>query len=129
VDKEKKRLAPFLSAITHLKGHGLCNAGVIGAYHSRRVAPLMARALPLFVMTAEVQLEGTVLAQGTLRNLEIQQHIWEALEETDATFPVEGHPPMRPDTGFIDLESISQPPHQVLLPSLTLTFNFTGWRM
>jgi hypothetical protein len=37
VDKEKKRLAPLLGTIAYLKGHGHCGAGVIGAYHSRRV--------------------------------------------------------------------------------------------
>jgi hypothetical protein len=37
MDKEKKRLAPLLGAIAHLKGHGLCGAGIIGAYHSRWV--------------------------------------------------------------------------------------------
>jgi hypothetical protein len=71
--------------------------------------PLMARTLPLFGMVPGVQLEGTALAQAWLRNLEIQHRIREALEEPDATFLVEGHPPMRPDTGFIDLISISQP--------------------
>jgi hypothetical protein len=35
MDKEKKRLAPLLGAIAHLKGHGLCGAGVIRASHSR----------------------------------------------------------------------------------------------
>jgi hypothetical protein len=62
VDKEKKRVAPLMSTIVHLKGHGLHGAGVIGTYHSRRVAPLMARVLPLFGMAARVQLEGTTLA-------------------------------------------------------------------
>jgi hypothetical protein len=54
---------------------------------------------------------GTCL--GSLPNSEIQQHIQEALKEPDATFPVEGHPAMRPDTGFIDLVSTSRPPHCV----------------
>jgi hypothetical protein len=49
-EKKKKRLAPLLGAIAYLKGHSLCGAGVIGAYHWRRVAPLMARALPLYGM-------------------------------------------------------------------------------
>jgi hypothetical protein len=34
---------------------------------------------------------GHTLAQGLLQNLEIQQCIWDALEEPNATFPVEGH--------------------------------------
>jgi hypothetical protein len=62
VDKEKKRLTSLLSTIAHLKGHGLHGVGIIGAYYSRRVALLMARALPLFGMAARVQLEGMALA-------------------------------------------------------------------
>jgi hypothetical protein len=89
----------------------------------------MARALPLFGMAAGVQLEGTTLAQGKLRNSEIQQRIREALEETDTTFLVEGHLPMRPYTGFVNLVSISRHPSYVLLHSLTLTFDFTCRRM
>ena len=52
LEKEKKRLCDLLDAIALLKNHGLRGAGVIGAYHVRRVAPLMARALPLYGMMA-----------------------------------------------------------------------------
>jgi hypothetical protein len=62
VDKEKKRLAPLLGTIAYLKGHDLCDADVIGAYHSRWVAPLMARALLLYGMAPGVRLEGTAHA-------------------------------------------------------------------
>jgi hypothetical protein len=62
MDKEKKRHALLLGAIAHLKGHGHCGADIIRAYHSMRVAPLMARVLPLYRMMPGVQLEGTVLA-------------------------------------------------------------------
>jgi hypothetical protein len=107
VDKEKKRLTPLLGAIAFLKGHGLYSASIIGAYHSRRVALLMAHALPLFGMVPGVQLEGMTLAQGLLQNSEILQRIQEVLEEPNVTFPVEDHPAMRSYTGFIDLVSIS----------------------
>jgi hypothetical protein len=72
VDKEKKRLTPLLGAIAYLEGHSLSDAGIIGAYHLRRVAPLMARVLPLIGMTLGVRLEGTTLAQGLLLDSEIQ---------------------------------------------------------
>ena len=62
LEKEKKRMCDMLDAIAFLKIHGLRGAGVIGAYHTRRVAPLMARALPLYGMTPGAQLDGTVLA-------------------------------------------------------------------
>jgi hypothetical protein len=71
VDKEKKRLALLLGTIMYLKGNSLGSAGVIRTYHSRRVATLMARALPLYGMVSGVWLEGTVLAQGLLRDSEI----------------------------------------------------------
>jgi hypothetical protein len=67
---------------------------VIGAYHVRRVMLLMARALLLYRMTLGAQLDGTMLARGPLHNSEIVQRIKEAMEESDATFPILGHPAM-----------------------------------
>ena len=49
--KENKRMHDILEAIAFLRNHGLHGAGVIRAYHARRVAPLMARVLPLYGMT------------------------------------------------------------------------------
>jgi len=54
--KEKKRMRDLLETVVFLKNHGLHGAGVIGAYHVRRVAPLIARALPLFGMVPIVEL-------------------------------------------------------------------------
>ena len=48
--KEKKRMRDLLEAITFLKTHGLRGVSVIEGYHARRVAPLMARVLPLYGM-------------------------------------------------------------------------------
>ena len=69
----------------------------------RRVAPLKVHALPLFRMMPVVELGGTVLAQGPLRNSEIVQRIKEATDESNAVFPILGHPVMRPESGFIEL--------------------------
>ena len=41
-------------ALAFLMTHGLCGADVIGGYHARRVAPLMARVLPLYGMTPDM---------------------------------------------------------------------------
>ena len=60
--KEKKRMHDILDAIVFLKSHGLHRAGVIEAYHARRVAPLMTRTLPLYRMMPGTQLDGTMLA-------------------------------------------------------------------
>ena len=40
--------------------------GIIGAYHARRVAPLMARVLPLHRMMLGMSFEGTVLVDEAL---------------------------------------------------------------
>ena len=48
--KEKKRMRDLLKAIAFLKNHGLRGANIIGGYRARRVAPLMARVLPLYGM-------------------------------------------------------------------------------
>ena len=45
--KDKKHLTDLLSALQSLKERGIKEAGIIGAYHARRVAPLMARTSPV----------------------------------------------------------------------------------
>jgi hypothetical protein len=62
MDKMKKRLARLLAAIAYLKGHTICGASVVGAYHSRRVAPLIAHTLLLYRMVPSVRLEDTTLS-------------------------------------------------------------------
>ena len=39
--KDKKHLSDLLSALQTLKDRGVKGTGIIGAYHARRVAPLM----------------------------------------------------------------------------------------
>ena len=55
-------------------------SGIIGAYHMRRVAPLMRRTLPLHMMALGVSLDGTALAEGALSPYEVAQHIKEVME-------------------------------------------------
>jgi hypothetical protein len=45
---EQRKLGDLLKAITLLKYHGLHATSVVGAYHARRVAPLMTHVLPLY---------------------------------------------------------------------------------
>ena len=61
IEKEQKRLGSLLKAIVTLKRHGLRVTGVIGSYHVRRVASLMACALPMYKMTPDSTPEGTVM--------------------------------------------------------------------
>ena len=49
--KEKKRMHDILEAVASMRSDGLRGARVIGAYHARRVALLMARTLSLYGMT------------------------------------------------------------------------------
>ena len=92
-------------------------SGIIDAYHARRVAPLMACALPLYQMVPGASFEGTVLADEALPPSEVAQRIKEAIEPTkdsigtvlDVMYLVPRHPPMRPELGFIDFVSFPSP--------------------
>ena len=78
-------------------------SGIIGAYHTWRVAPLMSRALPLYLMVPRASLDGTALADGALSPFEVAHRIKEAMEPSmdnagvvlDFVYPVPGYPPMR----------------------------------
>ena len=84
-------------------------SGNIGAYHARKVAPLMMRSLPLYMMAPEASFDGTTLTKGALPNSEIAQRIKEAMElswddmgaSLDFVYQVSGHPPMRPKPGHV----------------------------
>ena len=43
------------------------------------------------------------MLRGPLHNSEIAQHVKETTDESDAMFPIPGHPMMRPEPGFIEL--------------------------
>ena len=92
-------------------------SGIIGAYHARRVAPLMAHMLPLHQMVSKASFEGTVLVDEELPPSEVAQRIKEAMEPSkdnagvvlDFVYPVLGHPLMWPESGFIDFISSLSP--------------------
>jgi len=74
-EKDKKKIQDHIAAIHILKENGLKGSGVIGAYHVRRVAPLMTRALPLYAMAPEASFNETALP-----NSKIVQRIKEVME-------------------------------------------------
>ena len=73
--------------------------------------------LPLHQMVAGAPLEGMALVDKVLPPSEVAQRIKEAMEPSkdsasivlDFVFPVLGHPPMRPELGFIDFISFTSP--------------------
>ena len=115
--KEKKHITTLLAALHTLKDRGMKGSGIIGAYHVRRVASLMACALPLHQMVPGVSFDGTVLVDEALPPSEVAQRIKEAMEPSkdtagvilDFVFPMPGHPPMRPKLGFMDFVSFLSP--------------------
>jgi len=102
--------------------------GIIGAYHTRRVAPLMSHALPLYLMVPGALFEGTVLVDKALPPSEVAQCIKEAMEPSkdtastalDHVYPVPGHPPMRLEPGFFEFVSFLSPRSSSYLNFLTL---------
>ncbi|XP_039786207.1 uncharacterized protein LOC120652448 [Panicum virgatum] len=80
MQKEKDRFVDLLSAIQHLKELGLNGVGVVGVYHVRRVAPLMAWTVALYQMGPDVSFFGSVMSIGMIRDSEIGQRIREAFE-------------------------------------------------
>jgi hypothetical protein len=62
ISKDLKRITDHLVAIKILREASVKGSGIIGAYHARRVAPLMARVLPMHRVIHVARLERTVLA-------------------------------------------------------------------
>ena len=64
-------------------------------------------------MVPEASFEGTMLVDEALPFSEVAQRIKEAMEPMkdsagailDFVYPVPGHPPMRPEPGFVDFVS------------------------
>ena len=66
LDKDKKKIKDHLATLQILKESCVKGSGIIGAYHAQRVAPLMSRALPLYLMVLGASLEGTTLVNEAL---------------------------------------------------------------
>ena len=116
-DKDKKKIQDHLATIRILKERGVKGSRIIGAYHMRRVSPLMRRALPLHMMALGVSLNGMALTEGALSSFVVAQRIKEVMEPSrddasailDFVYLVPGHPPMWPEPGYIDFASSLSP--------------------
>jgi hypothetical protein len=110
LNKQKKKIQDHLTTLQILKERGMKGSGIIGANHTWRVAPLMSHVLPLYLMVPGASLDGTLLTNEALSPSEVAQRIKEAMEPSkdnagialDFVYPVPGHPPMRPEPGYID---------------------------
>ena len=115
--KEDKNINDLLATLQTWKDRGMKGSGIIGAYHARRVVPLMARALPLHRMVPGVSFEGMVLVDEALPPSEVAQRIKEVMEPTkdsasdilDHVYPMLGHPLMRPEPRVFDFVSFLSP--------------------
>ena len=116
-DKDKKRIKDHLTTLQILKERGVKGPGIIGAYHTWRVAPLMSHALPLYLMEPRASLEGTTLVDEVLPFCKVVQRIKEAMEPMkdsvgtvlDFMYPMLWHPPMWLEPGFVEFVSFLSP--------------------
>jgi len=77
----------------------------------------MSCALPLYLMAPRASLDGTALFDEAPFPSEVAHRIKEAMEPSkddadvilDFMYPVPGHPPMRPEPGYIDFVSSLSP--------------------
>ena len=89
----------------------------IEPHFKRRLAPLMARRLPMYEMTTGVERDWMALSTEELPDSEIQQRLRDASGKHDVEYPIEGHPPMRPEEVFLDLVRLLLHPLVFLLLS------------
>lgn len=97
-----------MEAVKFLRTNKVTGASVVGAYHYRRVAPLMERRVPLFKMGPGEPPKGTVLVRRRLPHTEVAQRVKEALDfkdlaALDFVYPIPDHPAMRLMQGFLVL--------------------------
>lgn len=105
VAKDSKEGVPYaLEAIRALRDVGLTAAVVVGSYHHRRYAPLMARSVPLFLVGPDRRIVGdTVMAADLLDNDEVSRRMRLAVGSSAPAWPIEGAPAMIPDPGAVNV--------------------------
>jgi hypothetical protein len=100
---EMKRIQSLLQAMRRLVNASVTGAGVIAAYHERRVLPLMRQERRLFDMVSGASLEGTVLVAAPLDRPEVKKCLKSTLGITIMDAELDIHPPLRPDHNAVDL--------------------------
>jgi hypothetical protein len=102
--KKQEKLQPLLDALQKLRDDGLTAAGVIAAFHRRRVLPLAERWLPLSEMKLGVDLEGSQMSSASLSADDLRRRVAGTVGRLDAGALT--HPVMRPERGYVSLVSV-----------------------
>jgi hypothetical protein len=85
--------------------HGVTEAGVIAAFHERRVLPLMEQARRLDEKVPGTPIKGMALSSEQLIHEEIKKRIKVGLRSIHDDAALDLCPPMHPDHGFIEMVS------------------------
>ncbi len=93
----------LLEALRRLRDRGLTAAGVVAAFHRRRVLPLVERRLRLCEMTPEAELESSRMSSATLATDDLLRRVKGTVGKADLS--VLAQPPMRPEQGYVSLVS------------------------
>lgn len=101
MEEEKKRLGPLLQGIAALKERGI---GVAGTFHARELAPLGARAKPMFEGAPGAG--SPVPTQMTpFPDAEVVRRLRKVLNAPRAAWPLGDQPVALPDTRAVVLVS------------------------
>jgi hypothetical protein len=95
-------LKPLLEALRKLRDYGLTAAGVVAAFHRRRVLPLVDCRLCLDEMTTEASVESSRMASAALSTDKLLQWVKGTVGKTDYSAVVV----MRPESSYMSLVSL-----------------------
>jgi hypothetical protein len=94
-------MEPLLDAMQRLYDRGLTEAGVVAAFHSRRVLPLVERRLCLHEMTSEAEVESSRMSSATLTIDDLLKRVKGTVGKAD--YSALAQVPMRPDHSYVSL--------------------------
>lgn len=120
---DRKSVHEAVAAMAYLKELNVNGVVVVGSYHQRWYAPLMARSYPMYRMMPELRVVGdTVMASGLLPDEEVVAQLHRSLGPRAKDWVVPNHPEMHPSAAAIDVVSCH--------PSfLFLSISFNGFAL
>jgi hypothetical protein len=102
--EKQEKLQPLLEALQRLRDGGLTAAGVVAAFHRRRVLPLAEQRLPLSEMKPGIDLEGSQMSSASLSTDDLRRRVAGTVGRLDAGALTQ--PVMRPEHGYVSLVSV-----------------------